>query len=177
MDPVADNLKFNLDTWPDGVLTRDFALPPSVFHPYLEQEAASSGAAQNVAPELLTSLRGRLELRLMGSRLFVKGVFAVKVEMSCARCLSTFTGRLGDQIDEVVEIGAPEEASGAEDPDFFVPVKNREIDLAPLLAELFWLSWPLKPLCRPDCLGLCPRCGADLNAGPCGCSEAEETRH
>jgi len=32
---------------------------------------------------------------------------------------------------------------------------------------------PLKPLCREECKGLCSRCGADLNQGPCGCPEIE----
>jgi len=35
---------------------------------------------------------------------------------------------------------------------------------------------PDAPLCRSDCRGLCPRCGADLNAGPCGCGTAEPDR-
>ncbi len=32
------------------------------------------------------------------------------------------------------------------------------------------MAVPFGPLCRPDCRGLCPRCGANLNAGPCACA-------
>jgi len=46
------------------------------------------------------------------------------------------------------------------------------IDLAPLARELSLLSMPTKVLCRPDCLGLCQECGANLNEGDCGCAEA-----
>jgi uncharacterized protein len=47
-----------------------------------------------------------------------------------------------------------------------VPVLN----LAALLWEEFSLALPVKPLCRPDCKGLCPECGKNLNEGACGCS-------
>ncbi|MFQ5878144.1 MAG: DUF177 domain-containing protein [Acidobacteriota bacterium] len=45
------------------------------------------------------------------------------------------------------------------------------IDLRELLSEQVYLGLPLKPLCRPECQGLCPRCGANLNHGDCGCPE------
>jgi uncharacterized protein len=44
------------------------------------------------------------------------------------------------------------------------------IDLAPLVREAIMLELPLAPVCSPDCQGLCPTCGADLNDGPCGCA-------
>ncbi len=45
------------------------------------------------------------------------------------------------------------------------------LDLGALLAEQIYLGLPLKPLCRTDCRGLCPRCGTNLNLGACGCRE------
>ncbi len=45
-----------------------------------------------------------------------------------------------------------------------------ELDVAGLFWEQFNLAMPVKPLCRRDCKGLCPECGADLNAGPCACA-------
>jgi uncharacterized metal-binding protein YceD (DUF177 family) len=53
------------------------------------------------------------------------------------------------------------------------PIRGEHIDLAPLTREALLLNLPLAPLCREDCAGLCPRCGADLNAGPCGCGSDE----
>jgi len=37
------------------------------------------------------------------------------------------------------------------------------------MREQFYLALPMKPLCREDCKGLCPRCGEDLNVKGCGC--------
>jgi uncharacterized protein len=43
------------------------------------------------------------------------------------------------------------------------------LDLTPLLREQAWLTIPMKPLCRSDCKGLCPLCGANLSTEPCTC--------
>ena len=43
------------------------------------------------------------------------------------------------------------------------------IDLAPLVRDVVIAALPIRNLCRPDCKGLCPKCGADLNQGDCGC--------
>ncbi len=42
------------------------------------------------------------------------------------------------------------------------------LDLEPLLREYMLLDFPMRPLCRPDCQGLCPVCGTDLNLSDCG---------
>jgi len=47
--------------------------------------------------------------------------------------------------------------------------EGEAIDLGQLLREQFYLALPMKPLCRPDCRGLCPTCGANRNAASCGC--------
>jgi uncharacterized protein len=48
--------------------------------------------------------------------------------------------------------------------------KVLELDVASLLWEQFLLALPAKPLCEENCPGLCPRCGANLRNGPCGCA-------
>jgi uncharacterized protein len=47
------------------------------------------------------------------------------------------------------------------------------IDLGPWFRELLALALPVQPLCREDCRGLCPRCGADRNEESCGCTEVK----
>ena len=43
------------------------------------------------------------------------------------------------------------------------------VDLSPLIREQIILALPTRPLCQEGCKGLCPQCGADRNAAPCGC--------
>ena len=47
------------------------------------------------------------------------------------------------------------------------------LHLEPVIAEEFVLSLPLYPVCDDACRGLCPKCGANLNQGPCGCGNDE----
>ena len=51
--------------------------------------------------------------------------------------------------------------------------QGQEIDLGPYVWEELVFAAPAKYLCREDCRGLCPRCGANLNTGPCACAPAE----
>jgi uncharacterized protein len=45
--------------------------------------------------------------------------------------------------------------------------RGGHIDLEPVVRDEVGLALPLVPLCREDCLGLCPTCGTDLNTAPC----------
>ena len=52
------------------------------------------------------------------------------------------------------------------------PLRGELLDLQPLVRDALLLELPMAPLCRDDCRGLCPVCGADLNEGPCACDRA-----
>lgn len=49
-------------------------------------------------------------------------------------------------------------------------LEEEKINVAGLVRENVLLALPVQPLCDDDCRGLCPRCGANLNRGPCSCS-------
>ena len=50
------------------------------------------------------------------------------------------------------------------------------LDLAPLVRDALVLELPMAPLCRDDCAGLCPQCGANRNEGQCGCVAPRDPR-
>jgi uncharacterized protein len=102
--------------------------------------------------------------------------------MRCGRCLEQYDlplelhfGLLYTTSREAVERG---EGRIDEESMTLVQFDGTRIDLRALLREQVYLGLPLKPLCRADCRGLCPRCGANLNAGACGCprERAEDPR-
>lgn len=117
-----------------------------------------------------------LEPSLLSVRIEVKGT----VSAPCARCLKETTLAISDNLMYIYfSRGRDSEKSGAEDePDDFddgyMPVEidyfGRTLDVTPQVWESILLLLPSKVLCREDCAGLCPTCGADLNDGPCGCS-------
>jgi len=64
--------------------------------------------------------------------------------------------------------GEPVPEEEAEDDDRYF-YQGDHLDLAPMLREHVILAAPMQPICREECAGLCPRCGQDLNEGPCQC--------
>jgi uncharacterized protein len=173
-------LIFSLEGWPEAGIECDFALSPG----HLSEVIADKNS-EGENPKLLTSMRGHLKLQLIGRRLKVKGFFAVKVELICHRCLSLFVHRIDDNFDDQVllaELGHGSQKQGEDldlndEDELMVPTVGQSFNLAPLMAEFFWLAWPFKALCQPDCAGLCPNCGANLNEGSCYCKDSQPTKH
>ena len=87
-----------------------------------------------------------------------------EVQRTCGRCLKEFTGI---NRAEVLEKFYPASADNIEN-DAFV-YDSDVIDITEPLREGLLLAEPMQALCKPDCRGLCPVCGADLNDGDCGC--------
>jgi len=124
------------------------------------------------------SILASLQLvRENNSTVTLDGRLQTGVRFVCDRCLTAYdlpvdvTIRLILEYDEesarhLQETGGA--ASGPETPD---PVMLEEpaVDLGDILRQQIFLSLPLKHLCRQDCSGLCPRCGADLNVKTCNC--------
>ncbi len=71
------------------------------------------------------------------------------------------------------ETGEPEPGQ-LEDGEDVYPMTGDRLDLAEMLREQVILATPMQPLCREDCLGLCPVCGQDRNERPCGCPEERQ---
>ncbi len=104
-----------------------------------------------------------------------EGEIATVATLTCSRCLESY--RLPLQLHfGLLYTSAPEPAAKGESRVDEGEITRTHydgyrIDLNELLSEQIYLGVPLKPLCRPDCPGLCQRCGANLNEGACGCSE------
>jgi uncharacterized metal-binding protein YceD (DUF177 family) len=109
----------------------------------------------------------------LGSDLFFRGRFQGDVSGNCARCLESYLFTLGKDFTFVLKPhdGATEDGELSEEDLSFGFYEREEVDLAPLVRETMILALPTKPLCREDCRGLCPRCGANRNGGECGCRQ------
>jgi uncharacterized protein len=89
-----------------------------------------------------------------------------KLRGTCRRCLTGVISLL----DADVEVLFSADPDAAEDPAVYpLPAQVTHVDVRPAVREELVLAVSAYPLCREDCAGLCPRCGADLNAGPCRC--------
>ena len=96
--------------------------------------------------------------------------------LGCIRCLKPLVERTDAEVELMIVVeDRRERASGEQALDEgelgVIVVTEGVVDTRPILLEQLQLNIPMKPLCRPDCRGLCPDCGTDLNAGACGCVE------
>lgn len=116
----------------------------------------------------LSPLQGTITATRTTEGIYLQGQLESAMVMECVRCLDEATVPVEISIDELFYYppqGAPEGEARVGDDGI--------IDLAPLIRDLSLLSLPIKVLCRPDCLGLCQECGANLNLGDCGCADVE----
>ena len=119
-------------------------------------------------------VRGSVSLLRTNRGILVTGRLEVDVELTCARCLNQFSQPLTLSIEEEyfpsidiltgAPIGAPEDEPGA-----FTIDDNNILDLGEAIRQYSLLAVPIKPLCREDCPGLCPVCGANLSVVSCDC--------
>lgn len=116
----------------------------------------------------LSYLRGELHLTRVNSGILVKGALESEAVIECTRCLTLFSEPLLIELEDVISLpGAlltPER-----------PVRVTEdgwADLAPLVREYLWVVMPSNPVCTPQCHGICPECGGNINLGECVCEAA-----
>jgi uncharacterized protein len=103
------------------------------------------------------SAKTRLDLSRTAAGYAVRMRFTAHVSGPCMRCL--------EGADVAVEVDAREvDQPGTEDEELRSPyIEGDELDLSSWAHDALALALPLQPLCRPDCRGLCPVCGASLN--------------
>ncbi|MBI3002775.1 MAG: DUF177 domain-containing protein [candidate division NC10 bacterium] len=103
-----------------------------------------------------------------------EGEVASTLSLICSRCSEPFALPVKEPFSvfyqEPLPPSAEEEVElGPEDLDTDFLAQGR-LDLTALLHENLLLALPAQPLCREDCQGLCPRCGANRNEGACACA-------
>lgn len=117
-----------------------------------------AGDAEVDADVLLDSVDGGIE---------VTATITAPWTGECRRCLEVIDGRLEAEVRELYRPRPPGEPPDQDDDTY--PLSGELLDLQPLVRDAILLELPVNPLCRDDCAGLCPTCGAGLADGPCGC--------
>jgi uncharacterized protein len=107
-------------------------------------------------------------------RFYLSGRMTGDVAEECRRCLTPTTAHIDEELHLLFADASDEESD--ESDVYMLEPRATTVDLRPALREQWLLAVPGYALCREDCKGLCPRCGADLNVGPCGCTPAVDPR-
>jgi uncharacterized protein len=161
-------VQINLRELPDGASELDLEMPPESFG--LNREDA----------ELEGPLHVHLHLDRRGDEIWIRGKADGRARQECSRCLVEYGQNLDLEFDvfcakvqnpNVVSHKAVDEEDGGVHPH-----DGRTLSIDGEIREAVILGLPMKPLCREACAGLCPRCGEDLNQGPCRCDKAASGR-
>ncbi len=105
-------------------------------------------------------------------RVRLAGSVATRLELVCSRCAEPFQVPVHLTFDlrylPQALVGNREEDPADDPSTTFYP--DDQIDLGQMVREQCYLAIPMKPLCRPDCQGLCSTCGTNLNTERCQCN-------
>jgi uncharacterized protein len=119
------------------------------------------------------AVTGTVLLARHGRDILVRGHLRGALDLACSRCLEAFNAPVAADFDLLLVPGPAPVASDDEelsaqdlDLDYYA---GEVVDLESILREQIILMVPLKPLCAPECRGLCPRCGVNLSRETCSC--------
>ena len=130
---------------------------------------------RGIDPDLIMRepLVGQIEMVRTADGILVRGELTTAVELQCDRCLEPFIQRVEFKIEEEFH-PAIDMKTGAQLPsEEETRIDEHHIlDLTELIRQSIFLTLPMHPVCQLNCLGLCDRCGQNLNQGPCDCKES-----
>jgi uncharacterized protein len=151
----------------------DLAIKPGAID-FGEEAEQMGNLATSGRAEIIHEHRGPKEI-VPDIRL--KGRYTGRFVVSCARCIEPVETPLAADFDLVfrpigADAGAPERSITASETEIGYYQKDSLL-LEDVLREQVLLSLPVRTLCKPDCRGLCPSCGANRNLQPCSCDEGK----
>ena len=127
-------------------------------------------AEGDLTPSKSIRVRGRLSSAGPG-RFYWHGFIEGDVALPCRRCLGDASGHVSEEAHLIFAEAGTEDLQ--DDPDvYLLDDRKAELDLRPAIREQWLLHVPGFAVCRDDCKGLCPTCGADLNVEPCQCASS-----
>ncbi len=140
-------------------------------HPGASRAERIAWEVEGLGSELATLAAGE---PVVGDLLFesvVEGILTSghvhgTLALRCARCLDEFERPLDFEINELFSIDAADE-----DADVYPLGSDGWLDPDQMVRDAIGLELPFAPLCRPECLGICGRCGGNRNLGECECTE------
>jgi uncharacterized protein len=118
-----------------------------------------------------------VEVDRRDDRLTLQGQLATTTNEQCSRCLGSYRANLESELVALanrLRPGISDDESNVD--DYILYHDGRVLELDETVREQLLLARPMTGLCRPDCAGLCPGCGEDLNRSSCRCeTEKRET--
>lgn len=123
-------------------------------------------------------IEGSVKFILTNFGVIARGHARAILDLTCARCLEPFSAPTEIDFEEeyrpVIDIVTGQPSAPLESDTAFFISENHSIDLTEALRQDLLLTVEIVPVCRPDCRGLCPTCGVNLNTETCNCSQVDD---
>lgn len=136
------------------------------FNGTLKEAFYNSGSEKFETPD---GIDYNLTLTNTGEGILLQGTASARAVGRCARCLEPVTLDISGDVEGYYLLEPADEVEGYERDEFDFVGDGGTIDLAGPIEAAIVYATPYVVLCKEDCKGLCPQCGANLNEGPCGC--------
>jgi uncharacterized protein len=169
-------VKLSLDRLTETPREHTFTLSPAWWRARTGEEEGADGLAGDFAV--------RVSAHKMGHDVFLDGTVEGELDLQCGRCLSRYRQPIRERFRLLLEPAGdrvpadPEGAAALARDHLYLSdeleagwFRGSEIDLGGFFQEGIALLFPVQPLCREECRGLCASCGADRNAADCGCEQ------
>lgn len=124
----------------------------------------------------LESVDFQVRFKRQDRRIQAQGTIQTAISLACVRCLEPFELKIHSRFDIILfpkEMMEARSAALDEEDLEYIFFENDEIDLEKILVEQVNLFVPFKPVCKAECKGICPSCGANLNRGACPCDPSK----
>ena len=158
-------------------------LPPQGVDFVLDDAAMWDSLAEEFRLDCRLPQSPKAELRVLPVEggVLVRGRIAGVLTVPCSRCAEDAAAPFDERFEHFVVLPSAEDGADGQEADEETHLRILaggvpELDLAGLCGEEFVLALPVKVLCAPDCKGLCPTCGANLNEMSCGCAGEADSR-
>ncbi len=161
-------MKINLDEIPRDGLELNFSMEQDTLLQALQE------LPESVGNNIDNRITGQIRILRHDEDVFFLGTIVGTLHLQCSRCLAYFDIEKEVNFNTVIRSRGAEpstEKEGEESEENAVFIEGLEFDPADIIVQELMLEIPMKPLCREECPGLCPRCGA--LKGSCSCSEED----
>lgn len=118
---------------------------------------------------VIEQLHGSLRLTRTRQGIVVQGTLRTYTAAECVRCLKPIMLPCDVELADLFVYPAP--PAGDSPFNYYIVQESGHIELEPILREEGILAVPMQALCAPDCKGLCPQCGQNLNEATCDCAQ------
>ncbi len=131
-----------------------------------------SGVELNGGRPFCAPVQVRGAVRNRAGAMELSAQLSTVLSLACDRCAKPFEREKTVEYETLLAL----ELANGESDDIVVLNPDGELELDELMREVFLLEMDTKNLCSPDCRGLCPGCGVDLNVEPCRCKREIDPR-